>query len=183
MSDEIGGHWLHRCLCLLILALAVKNPDYKIPDADEREQRSEETPNGNPAPLAEHPVEDQIGPTMQRDVPLPTDVPILESRNRPEKERTYQLSPPRCLQDIQRLSIPRFPLFTYPELDCNLQSISAFIEAVCQKTRQDVNRDSGYPILTSQMPNASMPNAINSEGESYGICSTVTWIVSVGVGV
>jgi len=29
------------------------------------------------------------------------------------------------------------------ELDCNLQSISASIEAVCRKTLQDVNRDSG----------------------------------------
>ena len=29
------------------------------------------------------------------------------------------------------------------ELDCNLQSISASIEAVCPKTLQDVNRDSG----------------------------------------
>jgi hypothetical protein len=29
------------------------------------------------------------------------------------------------------------------ELDCNLQSISASIEAVCRKTPRDVNRDSG----------------------------------------
>jgi len=29
------------------------------------------------------------------------------------------------------------------ELDCNLQSISASIEAVCRKTLQDVNPDSG----------------------------------------
>src|SRR6266481_4563095 len=29
------------------------------------------------------------------------------------------------------------------ELDCNLQSISASIEAVCRKTLQDVNRDPG----------------------------------------
>jgi hypothetical protein len=86
MSAKIGGRWLHRCLCLLIVALAVTNPDYKIPDADECEQRSEETPKGNPAPLAEHAVDDPIGPT-QRDVLLPTDVLILVSRNRPEKER------------------------------------------------------------------------------------------------
>jgi hypothetical protein len=71
----------------LIVALAVKNPDYKIPDAHECEQHSEETPKENPAPLAEHAVEDQIGPTKQRDVPLPTDVPILKSHNRPAKER------------------------------------------------------------------------------------------------
>jgi hypothetical protein len=103
MSDEIRGRWSHRSLCLLIVALAVTNPDYKIPGADECEQRSEETPNGNPAPLAEHAVEDQIGPTMQRDVPLPTDVPILESRNRPEKERANQLSPPPCLQELPEI--------------------------------------------------------------------------------
>jgi len=29
------------------------------------------------------------------------------------------------------------------KLDCNLQSISASIEAVCRKTLQDGNRDSG----------------------------------------
>ena len=70
MSDEVilrSGRWFHRCLYLLIVALAVNNPDYKIPDADECEQRSEETPNVNPAPLAEHAVDDQIEPMKQRD--------------------------------------------------------------------------------------------------------------------
>ena len=43
MSDKIGGRWRHRCLCLLIVALAVTNPDCKTPDADECEQRCEET--------------------------------------------------------------------------------------------------------------------------------------------
>jgi len=76
------GPLLHRSLCLLIVALAVKNPDYKIPDADECEQRSEETPKENPAPLAERTVEDQIGTTKQRDVPLPN-AAIREGRNRP----------------------------------------------------------------------------------------------------
>ena len=100
--DEIGGRWLHRCLCLLIVALAITNPDYKIPDADECEQRSEETPNENPAPLAEHAVDDQSQPT-QRDVPVATDAPIIESRNRPEKERANQLSPPPCLQELPEI--------------------------------------------------------------------------------
>jgi len=67
---------------LLIVALAVTDPDYKIPNADECEQRSEETPNENPAPLAEHAVDDQSQP-VQRDVPVPTDAPIIESRNCP----------------------------------------------------------------------------------------------------
>jgi len=117
-----------------------------IPDADECEQRSEGTPKENPAPLAEHAVEDQIGPTMQRDVPLPTDVPILESRNRPEKERANQLSPPPCLQELPEISIAKFPLFTYLELDGNLSSISASIETFCRRTLQGVNRDSGPRI-------------------------------------
>jgi len=95
-----GRRWLHRCLCLLIVALAVKNPDYKIPDADECEQSSQETPKPNLAPLAEHAVEDQIEPTRRRRESVPTDAPIIQSRNRPEKERANQLSPPPCLQDI-----------------------------------------------------------------------------------
>lgn len=32
------------CVLLLMVAFAEKNPAYKIPDADECEQRSEETP-------------------------------------------------------------------------------------------------------------------------------------------
>ena len=70
---------------LLIVALAVTNPNYKIPDADECEQRSENPQKPNSAPLAEHAVENQIRPTKQRDMSLPKDVPILESRDRPEK--------------------------------------------------------------------------------------------------
>ena len=102
MSDKIGGRWRHRCLCLLIVALAVTNPDCKIPDADECEQRSEETPNENPTPLAEHAVDDQSQPT-HRDVPVPTDLPIKQSRNRPAKERANQLSPPPCRQEIPEI--------------------------------------------------------------------------------
>ena len=104
MSYEIAGWWLPRCLCLLIVALAVTDPDYKIPNADECEQRSEETPNVNHAALAERAVYHQIEPTMQRGVPLPTDVPIVESRKRPAKERGNQLSRPRCHQEIPEIT-------------------------------------------------------------------------------
>src|ERR1700751_3411323 len=100
-NREVVG--ANRCLCLLIVALAVKNPDYKIPDADECEQSSQETPKPNLAPLAEHPVEDQIEPTRRRRESVPSDAPIIESRNRPEKERANQLSPPPCLQDIPEI--------------------------------------------------------------------------------
>ena len=113
MSDEIAGRWLHRCLCLLIVALAVKNPDYKIPDADEREQRSEGTPKENPAPVAEHAVEDQIGPTMQRDVPC---LPMCQySKAAIAQKRSAQINCPhhRVFKNSQRLSIARFPLVTY----------------------------------------------------------------------
>lgn len=96
---------------LLIVAFAVKNPDYKVPEAYEREQRSEQTPKVDPAPLAQRPVEDQIGPTMQSDVPLPTDVPILESRNRPEKEYANQVSLPPCLQELPEIVHHKVPLF------------------------------------------------------------------------
>jgi hypothetical protein len=41
------------------------------------------------------------------------------------------------------ISIIRSVESVEPELDCNLQSISASIEAICRKTLQDVNRDSG----------------------------------------
>jgi hypothetical protein len=107
MSAKIGGRWLHRCLCLLIVALAVKNPDYKIPDADECEQRSEGTPKENPAPVAEHAVHDPIGP-MQKDVPV-ANAPILEGRNRPEKERANQLSPPPYLQELPEIIHRKVP--------------------------------------------------------------------------
>src|SRR5207249_10539666 len=33
VSESRLSRWLHRCLYLLIVALAVNNPDYKIPDA------------------------------------------------------------------------------------------------------------------------------------------------------
>jgi hypothetical protein len=79
-------------------------------------------------------------------VPVPTDVPILVRRNRPEKEPANQLSPHRVFKNSRRLSIARFPLFTYLELDGNLSSISAAIEAVCRRTSQGVNRDSGPKI-------------------------------------
>jgi hypothetical protein len=42
MSDKIQRPFIDAC-ALLIVALAVTNPDYKIPDADKCEQRSEET--------------------------------------------------------------------------------------------------------------------------------------------
>ena len=77
MSDEIGNRSLHRCLCLLIVALAVANPDCKIPDADECEQRSEETAKVNLAPLAEYAIDDQTDPMKRDVVSVPTDVPIL----------------------------------------------------------------------------------------------------------
>jgi len=41
---------------------------------------------------------------MQRGVPLPTDVPIVESRKRPAKERGNQLSRPRCHQEIPEIT-------------------------------------------------------------------------------
>ena len=88
---------------LLIVALAVTDPDYKIPNADECEQRSEETPNVNQAPLAERAVYHQIEPTMQKGAPVPTDVPIVEGRKRPAKERGNQLSRPRCHQEIPEI--------------------------------------------------------------------------------
>ena len=44
------------------------------------------------------------------------------------------------------------------ELDCNLQSNSASIEAVCRKTRQDVNRDSGR----NSRPKISVKNYMSS---------------------
>jgi hypothetical protein len=108
MSYKIGGRSLHRCLCLLIVALAVKNPDYKVPDADGCEQRSEETPNENPAPLAEHVVDDRSQKSL-RDVPVFSDAPIKESRNRPEKERANQQSPPPLSQEIPEIIHPRVP--------------------------------------------------------------------------
>src|SRR5207244_10000925 len=40
---------------------------------------------------------------MQRGVPLPTDLPIVESRKRPAKERGNQLSQPRCHQEIPEI--------------------------------------------------------------------------------
>jgi hypothetical protein len=48
-------------------------------------------------------VDDQSQRT-QRDVPVPTDVRIIQSRNRPAKERADQLSPPPCLH---RGSLPK----------------------------------------------------------------------------
>ena|SRR5207248_7481976 len=51
-------------------------------------------------PLAEHAVDDPIGPKQREDVPMPTDVPTLVSRNRPEKERANQLS---CLQEVPEI--------------------------------------------------------------------------------
>ena len=103
MSEEIGSRWLHRCLCLLIVALAVTNPDYKIPDADECEQRSEETPNGNPAPLAEHAVEDQIGRTMQRDVPPAYRCANTRKPQSPRKGARKSTVPPPCLQELPEI--------------------------------------------------------------------------------
>jgi len=104
MSDKIGGRWRHRCLCLLIVALAVTNPDCKIPDADECEQRSEETPNENPTPLAEHAVDDQSQPT-HRDVPVPTDLPINKAAI--AQQRSAQINCPhhRVVKKSQRLRI------------------------------------------------------------------------------
>ena len=106
MSDKIGGRWLQR-LYLLIVALAVTNPNYKIPDADECEQRSEETPNKNRAPLAEHAVHDPIARTP-KDVPV-ANAPILQGRNRPAKERANQQSPPPFSQEIPEIIHPRVP--------------------------------------------------------------------------
>ena len=83
MSYEIAGWWLPRCLCLLIVALAVTDPDYKIPNADECEQRSEETPNVNHAPLAERAVYHQIEPTMQRGVSFATQSGIFTANPAP----------------------------------------------------------------------------------------------------
>src|ERR1700719_4628124 len=91
VSDEIGP--LAYRPCLLIVALAVKNPDHKIPDADECEQSSQQTPKPNLAPLAEHAVEDKIEPMKRSRESVSSDVPILESRHRPEKECANQLSP------------------------------------------------------------------------------------------
>ena len=111
MSDEVvlrSGPLASSMPYLLIVALAVNNPDYKIPDADECEHRSEETPNVNPAPLAEHAVDDQPQRT-RRDVPVPTDVRIIQSLNRPAKERANQQSPPPFSQEIPEIIHPRAP--------------------------------------------------------------------------
>ena len=88
---------------LLIVALAVTNPDYKIPDADECEQRSEETAKVNLAPLAECAVDDQTDPMKRDVVSVPTDVPILLGRKRPEKEGANQLSRPPCRQEVPEI--------------------------------------------------------------------------------
>jgi len=99
---SVAVRFIDACY-LLIVALAVNNPNYKIRNADECEQRSEETPNVNQAPLAERAVYHQIEPTMQRGAPVPTNVPTVESRKRPAKERGNQLSRPRCHQEIPEI--------------------------------------------------------------------------------
>jgi hypothetical protein len=54
------------------------------------------------------------------------------------------------------------------ELDCNLQSISASIEAVCRKTLQDVNRDSEQNLR----PKISVKNYM-SDQQCWGRSKTL----------